>query len=104
MASTLVPSDIRAETSSSRLCIKWSDGAAHEYPFVFLRGECQCARCVDEITGRRILDLSTIPEDIHVASMDLRGNYAVCIVWSDGHDTGLYTWEFLRKLAERVEG
>jgi DUF971 family protein len=35
--------------------------------------------------------------------MDLRGNYAICIVWSDDHDTGLYTWEFLRALTQKDE-
>lgn len=99
----IVPSDIRAESSAGHLLIAWSDGSAHQYPFVFLRGQCQCARCVDEITGRLLLDLSSIPQDLCVKSMDLRGNYAICIVWSDGHDTGLYTWEFLRELTQKDE-
>ncbi|MCG8583084.1 MAG: DUF971 domain-containing protein [Pirellulales bacterium] len=98
----VVPTDIRAETADSRLAITWNDGKSSSLPFVFLRGECQCARCVDEITGRRLLDVSTIPDDICVDNMELRGNYAVRIVWSDGHDTGLFTWEFLRELGERA--
>lgn len=97
----VVPADIRAETASGRLAIDWSDGTSSAYPFVSLRGECQCARCVDEITGRLLLDLSSIPQDLCVENMELRGNYAVRIEWSDGHDTGLYTWEFLRELARR---
>ena len=99
----VVPSDIRAQSSDGLLHIAWNDGSVHEYPFVFLRGECQCAACVDEITGRRILEPTTIPENIRIENMELRGNYAVKITWSDSHDTGLYTWEFLQELAERDE-
>ena len=39
-----------------------------------------------------------MPSDIHIQEMNLVGNYALKILWSDGHDTGLYTWELLRKL------
>ena len=97
----VVPADIRAQSSDGLLHIAWSNGVTNQYPYRLLRGECQCAACVDEITGRRVLDLEAIPPDIHVEKMELRGNYAVRITWSDGHDTGLYTWEFLRELAER---
>jgi len=60
---------------------------------------------VDEMTGRRILDPATLPQDVQPVEMTLTGNYAVKFRWSDGHDTGLYTWERLRDLgpAEDVE-
>jgi DUF971 family protein len=59
-----------------------------------------CARCVDEITGQRIVDLDGIDSGIAIADMTLVGNYALKIRWSDGHDTGLYTWSHLRQLCE----
>ena len=99
----VIPADIRAQSSEGQLHIVWTDGVTHHYPFVFLRGECQCAACVNEVTGQRMLDLTSIPADICVSNMELRGNYAVRIKWSDDHDTGLYTWEFLRELATRDE-
>jgi DUF971 family protein len=67
---------------------------------VELRAECMCARCVDEITGERIVDVEGIDPGIAIESMQLVGNYAVKIRWSDGHDTGLYTWGHLRRLCE----
>lgn len=92
------PSDIKADTQQQTLAITWQDDQVMRYPFVMLRGECRCAACVDEMTGERILDPATIPADITIAAMDLVGNYAVKFVWSDGHDTGLYTWKHLRNM------
>lgn len=92
------PSDIKADTQQQLLAITWNDGQAMQYPFIALRGVCPCAVCVDEMTGERILDPATIPDDLTVKDMHLVGNYAVKIVWSDGHDTGLFTWQHLRNL------
>jgi DUF971 family protein len=82
------------------LLLEWQDGLARRLPYLRLRGECMCARCVDEITGERILDIEGIDPEISIEQMELVGNYALKIRWSDGHDTGLYTWEHLRRLCE----
>jgi DUF971 family protein len=95
-----MPRDIKALKSEGVLQITWSDGVIQRYGFVFLRGECVCARCVDEITGERILDRATILADLTLEDMQLVGNYALRIYWSDGHNTGLFTWPLLRKLGE----
>jgi len=60
-----------------------------------------CARCVDEITGERIVDIEGLDPNISIRDLQLVGNYALKIRWSDGHDTGLYTWEHLRRLCEK---
>ena len=65
-----------------------------------LRGECPCAVCRDEWTGARILDPKTIQDDLKVEGLEAIGSYAVRIAWSDGHSSGLYTWETLRRLAD----
>lgn len=59
-----------------------------------------CARCVDEVTGERIVDVEGLDADVAILEMQLVGNYAVKIRWSDGHDTGLYTWAHLRSLCD----
>jgi ATP-binding protein involved in chromosome partitioning len=52
---------------------------------------------VDEITGQKTLDSSSIAKDIHAQSCEYVGNYAIRIHWSDGHDTGLYNFKLLRE-------
>ena len=90
--------NIRAVTEDGYLEITWEEGHVGLYPFLMLRGECPCAGCVDEHTGARRLDRATIPDDIVVKDIQLVGRYGAKITWSDGHDTGIYTWKLLRGL------
>jgi DUF971 family protein len=96
---SLAPRDLQAVRADGVLHVAWAD-RADALQFRFLRGECGCAQCVNEWTGERMLDLTTIPADISIERMDLVGNYAVRIYWTDGHYTGLYTWERLRELGQ----
>ena len=57
---------------------------------------------MNEWTGERMLDPATIPADITIEKMEQVGGYAIRIHWSDGHNSGLYTWKRLRKLGEKV--
>ena len=97
------PKKIRALQEEGALELAWNGGRKYLLPFRFLRGHCPCASCVDEITGKRILELSTIPDDIHLIKMSFSGNYALKISWSDGHNTGLFTWDHLSKLCRHDE-
>ena len=97
MHETAMPQDIQALRSERVLQIRWSDGRIGRHSFIALRGACTCAQCVDEVTGRRLLDPATIPADLSLQQMQLVGNYALRIHWSDGHSTGLYTWDLLRQ-------
>jgi DUF971 family protein len=76
--------------------ITWPGGAEATIPAVRLRDGCPCAGCVEEGTGKKILDPATIPADIKPLEIHAVGNYAVQIHWSDGHNTGIYTWQTLR--------
>ncbi|MBF0288990.1 MAG: DUF971 domain-containing protein [SAR324 cluster bacterium] len=78
------------------LYILWKDGHESHYAFFQLRDACPCASCVDEITGKKRLDPATISSNIRLRSCDYIGNYALRINWSDGHNTGLYSFKFLR--------
>ena len=82
--------------------IRWNDGTEVVYPARFLRLECPCAVCVDEVTGRRIVLPATISDDVHPAAIERVGHYAIQIYWSDGHNSGIYTWEHLRALSKRI--
>lgn len=77
--------------------ILWPGGAEATIPAARLRELCPCAECVEEGTGRRILDPATIPADIRPLQISAVGNYAVGIQWSDGHSTGIHTWQALRE-------
>ena len=63
-----------------------------------LRDACRCAGCIDELTGKKTLDKNTIPDDIGIEDPDLVGHYGDRFAWTDGHDTGIYTWERIRAL------
>lgn len=80
------------------LTVEWGDGVVAHYPFFHLRDACPCASCVDEISGEKVLDPKSIPQDIHVTHAEYVGNYALRIDWSDGHNTGIYSFRFLREL------
>ncbi len=76
--------------------ILWPGGPEVSVPPLRLRDLCPCAGCVEEGTGKKILDPATIPADIRALEILGVGNYAVQIHWSDGHSTGIYTWQALR--------
>jgi len=96
------PRSIERLPEERDLLLAWQDGLQRRLRYLSLRAECMCARCVDEITGERILDVEGLDPEIMIEGMELVGNYALKIRWSDGHDTGLYTWEHLRRLCEEV--
>ena len=92
------PANVRAHQQEGVLELVWSDADVSRLSFANVRRACPCASCVDENTGRQILQPETVSEDIKAESVQLAGNYALKIGWSDGHNTGLFTWTHLRKL------
>jgi DUF971 family protein len=92
------PAAINYYAKDRRLEITWAPGQVHRHAAKLVRAACGCASCVDERTGQRTLDVNSIPDDIDIVALRPVGNYAVQIEWSDGHDTGIYTWELLRRL------
>jgi rhodanese-related sulfurtransferase/DUF971 family protein len=78
--------------------IDWSDGHRSLYPARELRLGCRCASCIEEMTGRPILNAASVPADVHPLSIQPVGRYALHLAWSDGHTSGIYTFEHLRSL------
>jgi ATP-binding protein involved in chromosome partitioning len=90
------------QAGPATLAILWSDGRESRYPVRELRLACPCATCRDEMTGERILDPARIPEDVRPVHLGSVGNYALKIRWSDGHETGLYSYDRLRELGNTM--
>ncbi len=94
------PSNIRAFSGDQILELTWEGDRVDRLPYRYLRGECPCATCRDEWSGERILDPASIRDDLKLEGMEPIGSYAVRLVWNDGHSSGLFSWEKLRKLAD----
>jgi len=102
-----VPTAIRriAAEGGERIEIDWSDGLTGRYPSKLLREACPCATCREKRSAPRPPAMLEVlrPEDLApltVAGMKPVGQYAYSIAFSDGHDTGIYTLEYLRELAD----
>lgn len=96
------PQNIRVLKEDRILELVWNADDISRIPLRTVRQACPCAACVDEFTGRQILDPESVPMDIVTEDVGLTGNYAIKIRWSDAHDTGLFTWTHLRRLADRM--
>ncbi len=103
MASTDSPRPVAIDRYAEHdVRIRWNTGEQAVYPARFLRGECPCASCVDELTGKRIVTESLLPILVYPKSIEPVGRYAIQIFWSDGHSTGIYTWERLYALRDKL--
>lgn len=94
----ITPDEIGPTEDGTALRIRWGDGHVSTYEPRYLRIRCPCARCVEELTGRRILEPDSVPEGIYPRAIRYVGSYALRFDWSDGHDTGIYPFEFLREI------
>jgi len=87
-----------ASAEPGHIVVQWPDGAESRIPNAKVRVSCACAQCVDEFTGEQILDPKTVSANIKVEDMRPLGHYAIAITWSDGHASGIYSWEHLRNV------
>lgn len=87
--------------SATEVFLKWNDGEGYALPYVELRFHCPCAGCVDENTGQRILERTSVSPDICATDVQLVGRYAIQFTWSDGHNTGMYHFDRLYELCQK---
>lgn len=97
MAAETTPVGI-SQAGPDLLRIEWGDGRSSLYPVRGLRLACRCAHCVEEMTGRPLLREDQVPEGVRPVRISPVGRYGVQIAWTDGHDTGIYSFEYLRSL------
>lgn len=96
------PREILQEDDQT-LRITWADGRVCDYEAVSLRRACPCAQCVNEWTGQRTLRPEAISDDVDIKDISIVGRYALNFRWSDAHETGIYSFQYLRDLCEAKE-
>ncbi|GAB4567909.1 MAG: hypothetical protein Kow0047_20380 [Anaerolineae bacterium] len=99
----LRPKSITIQREDEILEIVWADGHESRYPLSGIRNVCPCASCQGghenmggppDRAGLRVMPLATW----ELSTAEMVGNYAIRFVWADGHDGGIYTWDYLRAL------
>lgn len=92
------PKQIKIKDKSD-LSIVWQDGKTTNIPLKYLRDECPCAGCKGETilfkTYRPPKPTIFSEEMYKITNIDVVGDYAIQITWKDGHNTGIYSWEYL---------
>jgi DUF971 family protein len=95
---TLAPLDIRLRKRSRVVEITFADGARFALDFEYLRTQSPSAEVQGHGPGQDVLQIAK--ENVSVSAIEPVGRYAVKIVFDDGHDSGLYTWAYLRQLGQ----
>lgn len=80
------------------ISLQWPDGENITISNKELRQSCECAMCIDEMSGQKLLKSSDIKDDIAAKEVFPLGNYALSITWNDGHSSGIYPYDHIRKL------
>ncbi|MGE4618938.1 MAG: DUF971 domain-containing protein [Planctomycetota bacterium] len=88
--------DVIEMLEPTTLLIVWSDGHESFFSHRSLRESCECAACIDEWSREPILDPATLPEGLHCTGFDRTGRYGLNLKFSDGHATGIWSFERLR--------
>ena len=95
----LAPENI--ELVGNELAIQWNDSSETFLPLRMLRGACPCAACGGEpdVLGDIVRpEVHYTPQSFELTGWKLVGGYALQPTWGDGHDTGLYTYDYLRRI------
>jgi len=98
---SVAPKDLKVKIAEQLLFIEWRDGKHSELSLAQLRRVCPCATCRTEREqqgSNPLRILKADPTGVRVVTARLVGTYAIQFDWSDGHNTGIYDFRFLRSL------
>jgi DUF971 family protein len=95
------PTDIKLHQASRLLEISFDDGKSAQLSCEFLRVYSPSAEVRGHGPGQEVLQ--TGKEDVNIVGVEPVGNYAVKLTFSDGHNTGLYSWDYLYEIAKNYE-
>lgn len=99
--STPRPTDIRLHQVSRKLEVSFDDGSNFLLPCELLRVYSPSAEVRGHGPGQEVLQIGK--EDVNIVGIEQVGQYALKLIFSDGHDTGLYSWDYLYDLGMRHE-
>jgi DUF971 family protein len=92
------PVGVKAPHGSRTFEISWADGEKMTYPHEILRGFCPCAGCQGHSGSIKFQSGS----NLELREIEQVGNYALGLTWADGHNSGIYSFRFLRTLGELI--
>jgi DUF971 family protein len=95
------PTSIKLRTRSRVLELAFDDGTIFELPFEYLRVHSPSAEVRGHGPGQETLQLGK--HEVGIRAVEPVGNYAIKLVFDDGHDTGLYSWNYLHELGTQRE-
>jgi len=101
MAKPPKPTEITLHQASRRLEVGYEDGRRFEMPLEYLRVFSPSAEVRGHGPGQEVLQVGK--REVGVTAIEEVGHYAIKLVFSDGHDTGIYSWDYLYELGERQE-
>lgn len=109
MTTTVRPTGITLNKTEGYLEIVWDDGQVCQYPLSHLREACPCVECRGghafmgpQYDPANLLELKP-KRSYGIAGLEMVGNYAIQPTWDDGHATGIYAWDYLRRLCPEQE-
>lgn len=91
-----------AQDGDAAVRITWGDEQVCQYTATNLRRACPCAQCVNEWTGERVLRPEAVSEELTFSDISVVGRYALNFRYSDGHETGIYSFRYLRQLCDEA--
>jgi DUF971 family protein len=93
---------MKLRLEKQELYVQWRDGSETVYPAAYLRQNCPCATCRTEREEKQTisqLKLNVISgQDLRMTGAELVGRYAIKLIWSDGHSTGIFDFKYLHAL------
>ena len=101
MAHNAPPLEIRLRKRSACLDLSWDDGSAHSLSFEYLRVHSPSAEVRGHGPGQEVLQSGK--RDVRIVRIEPVGHYALKLVFSDGHDSGLYSWSYLYELGAQKD-
>lgn len=98
------PTKLLLNKEQQTIELDWSDGHHSSLPLKFLRDACPCAACKGEVLFGKVYKpapLTVFQEGMYeLKNIQPVGQYAIQLTWKDGHDTGIYSYEYLLMLEE----